>query len=107
MMEDTLKKIMYTGLGFLSLTKNKVEEMIDDLVDKGRLSREEGQRIMKDFKKDSATSREAMENEMKQWVENAMSKMDIAQKKDLDQLREEVEALQRRVTAIEGPNVIK
>ena len=107
MMEDTLKKIMYTGLGFLSLTKNKVEEMIDDLVDKGRLSREEGQRIMKDFKKDSATSREAMENEMKQWVENAMSKMDIAQKKDLDQLREEVEALQRRVTAMEGPNVIK
>lgn len=107
MMEDTLKKIMYTGLGFLSLTKTKVEEMIDDLVDKGRLSREEGQRIMRDFKKDSATSREAIENEMKQWAENAMSKMDIAQKKDLDQLREEVEALQRRVTAIEGPNVIK
>ncbi len=106
-MEDTFKKILHTGIGFLSLTKTKVEELVNDLIDKGRLSREEGERIMKDFKKDSATSREAIEKEMKQWLENALSKMDIAQKKDLDKLRVEVDQLQRRVTAMEGPNVIK
>ncbi len=106
-MEDTLKRMLYTGLGFLSLTKNKVDDVVNDLIDKGRLSREEGQRIMKDFRKESSSSREAMEREMKQWLEGTLSKMDIAQKKDLDELREEVATLQRRVTALEGPNVIK
>lgn len=106
-MEDTLKKILHTGLGFLSLTKCKVEEVVNDLIDKGRLSREEGERIMKDFKKDSATSRQAMEKEMKQWMESALGKMDIARKKDLEKLSEEVDQLQRRVTVLEGPKMIK
>lgn len=106
-MEDTFKKILYTGVGFLSLTKTKVEELIGDLIDRGKLSREEGERIMKDFKKESASSKEAMEKEMKQWLENALDKMSIAKQKDLEELEKQVEQLQTRVTALEGPNIAK
>ncbi len=106
-MEDTFKKIFYTGLGFLSLTKTKIEEVISDLIDKGKLSEEEGERIMKDFKKDSASSKEAMEKEMKQWVQNALDTMDIARKKEVDELRKQLVDLEKRVTALEGPNIPK
>ena len=103
-MEDTFKKILYSGIGFLSLTKSKIDEVVDDLIDRGRLSREEGERIVNDFKKDSASSKEAVENEMHQWMEKALSKMDIARKKDIEVLQQEIDALQKRVTVLENKN---
>lgn len=106
-MEDTFKKILYTGIGFLSLAKEKTQEVINDLIDRGKLSQEEGERIMNDFKKESATSREAMEKEMKSWLENTLDRMDIAQKKDLEKLQLQLTDLQKRVTALEGPEMIQ
>lgn len=101
-MEDTFKKILYTGLGAVSLAKTKIDEVVDELIDRGRLSREEGEKIVKDFKKDSATSKEAMEKEVNQWMEKALDRMDIARKKDMEDLQKQVEELQKRVTALEG-----
>ncbi|AEV33048.1 hypothetical protein Oweho_2073 [Owenweeksia hongkongensis DSM 17368] len=103
-MEDTFKKIVYTGLGALSLAKSKMDEVVDDLIDRGRLSREEGEKIAKDFRKDSASSKEAVESELQQWMEKALNKMDIARRKDLEQLQKQVEELQKRVTVLESKN---
>ncbi len=106
-MEDTFKKIFYTGIGFLSLAKTKMQEVVNDLMEKGKLSEEEGERIMNDFKKESASSREAVEKEMKSWLENTLNRMDIAQKKELAVLQLEIEELQKRVTALEGPKQVQ
>lgn len=106
-MEDTFKKIFYTGIGFLSLAKTKTQEVINDLIDRGKLSEEEGERIMNDFKKESATSGEAMEKEMKGWMQSTLNRMDIAQKKDLEVLQIQIEELQKRVTALEGRNTVQ
>lgn len=106
-MEDAFKKILYTGIGFFSLARDKTQEVINDLIDRGKLSQEEGERIMNDFKKESGHSKNAMESEMKHWMDSALKRMDIAQKKDLEKLQAEVEELQKRVTALEGPNLVK
>lgn len=106
-MEDTFKKMLYTGIGFLSLAKTKTQEVINDLIDRGKLSQDEGERIMKDFKKESATSRDAMEREMRGWMENALDRMEIAKKKKLKELEKELVELQKRVTALEGSNILQ
>lgn len=106
-MEDTFKKILYTGIGFLSLTKTKIQEVVNDLIERGKLSEEEGERIMNDFKKESGSSREAMEKEMKGWMESALNRMDIARKKDVEELEKQLIDLQKRVTALEGRNIVQ
>lgn len=103
-MEDTFKKILYSGIGFISLTKSKIDEVVDDLIDRGRLSREEGEKIINDFKKESGSSKEAVENELYRWMEKAMVKMDIAHKKDIKDLQSQLEELQKRVTVLESRN---
>ena len=101
-MEDTFKKLLHTGIGAVSLAKAKIDEVVDDLMDKGRLSREEGEKILNDFKKDSATSKAAMQKEMSQWMEKALNRMEIARKKEVEDLRQQIEELQKRVTALEA-----
>ncbi len=103
-MEETFKKILYTGLGALSLTKSKIDEVVDDLIDRGRLSREEGEKIVNDFKKESGSSKEAVKNEMHQWMEKALDKMDIANKNEVKDLQNQLEELQKRVTVLESRN---
>lgn len=39
-MKETLKNILYTGIGIAFLTKDKIEELKADLVEKGRISQE-------------------------------------------------------------------
>jgi polyhydroxyalkanoate synthesis regulator phasin len=40
-MLDIIKKSIYLGLGAASVTKEKVESLIDELIEKGQLAKEE------------------------------------------------------------------
>lgn len=102
-MEDTMKKILYTGIGYLSLARQKTEDVIRDLINKGKISEAEGERIMKDFKKESGSTRQALEKDIKEMMAKMLDKMDIAKKRDIAALETQITELQKRVTALEGP----
>lgn len=48
-MEEILKRFLYAGVGFLSLTTSKVKETVDELINNRKLTEEEGKRIIEDF----------------------------------------------------------
>jgi polyhydroxyalkanoate synthesis regulator phasin len=48
-MEDTLKNILYQGLGIIAITRDKVEHAVADLVEKGKLTREEGKKFAEEL----------------------------------------------------------
>jgi polyhydroxyalkanoate synthesis regulator phasin len=104
-MEPLLKKSILAGLGLISLTKEKIEEVVDDLVKRGELSKDESSKFVKEVmeKADQRTK------EMKEWVDKrvdeAMSKIrpkalgqieEISAK--LEQLSAEVKKLQKELS---------
>ena len=49
-MIELFKKTFYTGLGVLALTKEKIEELGDELVEKGKLSESDVKKFVDDLK---------------------------------------------------------
>lgn len=92
-MIDLVKKAMFTGLGVMSLTKEKVEEIADEFVEKGKLSEQEGQKFVKDMVERSEASKEEIKKQIEIAVQATLAKMDIATKSDMEEMKNELAAL--------------
>ncbi|MEM7551877.1 MAG: phasin family protein [Bacteroidota bacterium] len=94
-MEDLFKKFVYTGVGLVSLTTEKLQKSVDKLVDENKISTEEGKKIVEDLFKKTEGKKEEFENQLKKVTEEVVNKFQIPRNK-------EIEALQKRVAALEA-----
>ena len=95
-MFDLIKKTMLTGIGLAAMTKDKVEEMVKDLTEKGEISEKEGKEFLDDLLKKSEQTRKDLEIKMEGMVHKVLGKMDLAIKKDIDNLEERVKNLEKK-----------
>lgn len=100
-MEDLLKKFLYTGVGLVSTTAEKLQKAVDELVDKGKLSKDEGAKVVEDLKADTQTKRQEYEARLKSLIDNALSAFQFPSKTDMDSLVKRVEALEAKLAEIE------
>ena len=49
MIGEAIRRVLATGLGLAVLTKEKAEELVNEFVRQGELSREEGERLLDDI----------------------------------------------------------
>ena len=92
-MIDLVKKAMFTGLGVMSLTKEKVEEIADEFVAKGKLSEQEGKKLVKDILERSEESKGELKKQIELAVQSTLAKMDIATKSDMEGIKNELAEL--------------
>lgn len=94
-MIDLLKKTLLTGIGVAALTKEKLEELANDFVEKGKMSEQEGRDLVDDLVTRSEESRAELQNQIEGKVESVLEKMDLAKKSDVDALKIEIEELKQ------------
>ena len=93
-MKETLKNILYTGIGIAFLTKEKVEELKADLIEKGKMSQEEGRQFVDDLLRRSEKARDQLDLWINKRVEERIAQFDLATRDELADLRSKVEELQ-------------
>jgi polyhydroxyalkanoate synthesis regulator phasin len=99
-MIDLIKKAVLTGIGVAALTRDKVEEFSKELIDKGKLSEQEGEKFLQDMQKRAEESRDALKNQTDKFVESALNRMQLAKSSDLEKLQVEIEALRKEIEAL-------
>ena len=93
-MKETLKNILYTGIGIAFLTKDKIEELKADLIEKGKMSQEEGRQFVDDLLRRSEKARDQLDLWINKRVEERIAQFDLATRDELADLRRQVEELQ-------------
>ena len=96
-MEDIIKKVLYTGVGIATVTAEKLQETVDEWVGKGKVSEEEGKKIVDDFWVKVDNRKNEIEEKVKEMFENAANKVNIPTiptREELDELVKRVEALE-------------
>lgn len=92
---DLISKTILFGLGALSVTKEKAEELVDMLVKKGEVTREEAQNIVDDFVKKGKQEREMFQDTIRNELDKVMNEVNLATKEDLTKLEEKIDELKR------------
>jgi polyhydroxyalkanoate synthesis regulator phasin len=85
-----LKDLIYIGLGGALLAKEKVEKELSELVEKGKLNKEEAQNFIDKAKAKGEEEEEAFKAQLKEVVSEVLKEMDLATKKDIEALKKEM-----------------
>ncbi|GAB6097329.1 hypothetical protein JCM14469_35830 [Desulfatiferula olefinivorans] len=92
---EFMKKAMMTGLGMALKTQSEIEEFTREMINKSKMSEDEGRKFIDDMMKRYEDARKDMEKQIRDGIADYMSKADIASKKELDALKKEVEKLKK------------
>jgi polyhydroxyalkanoate synthesis regulator phasin len=93
-MKELLKNMLYTGVGAAFLTRDKVDEIRKELVERGKLTKEEGKEFVDDLIKKSDCARNQLEIWLNRQVEERIQAMEFATSAELNELRNKVEELE-------------
>ncbi|MBV5316701.1 MAG: hypothetical protein JZU50_02725 [Desulfobulbaceae bacterium] len=93
-MKEMLKNVLYAGIGAAFLTKEKIEELKGDLIEKGKLSQEEGRQFVDDLLRKSEKAKDQLDLWINKRVEDRVNQLNLATKDELAELQRKIEELQ-------------
>ncbi len=94
-MIDTFKKVFLAGLGASVATKEKIEASLNDLVEKGRISKDEAEEAASKIVDEGKAEFESAKGDFNSFIEGMMERGNFASIK-------RVEALEARLAAVEA-----
>ena len=95
-MFDLIKKTMLTGVGLAAMTRDKVEELAMELIEKGEMTEKEGKELVDEFVRKSEQAREELETKVESIVEKVLEKMNLATKEDITRLEEKIRYIEQQ-----------
>jgi polyhydroxyalkanoate synthesis regulator phasin len=93
-MLDAIHKMFLAGVGLAAMTKDKIDEHIKELVEKGKLTEKEGREIAEDMLKKSEQAKEDLEKQVEKQVQQTLQALQIASKEDVEKLTARIEKLE-------------
>ncbi len=96
-MIDLIKKTLMAGVGMAAMTKDKIEELANDIAKKSKLSEKEGKKLFTDFFKRSQTAKKDLESLIEKTVKKIMKNLNIATKEDISKLTKRMKKLEDEI----------
>jgi len=97
-MLDAIHKMFLAGVGLAAMTKDKIDEHIKELVEKGKLTEKEGREIADDMLKKSKQAKEDLEKQVEKLVQQTLGALQIPSKKEVEELAARIEKLEAAKT---------
>lgn len=86
---DELKKVLLAGIGLTAMTYDKAEQFVKEMIDKGRLTIDEGKELQSELKRKSQVEAEEFLGQLKEKSQS----LQYATKDDLNRLESKLDAL--------------
>lgn len=102
-MFEIFKKSLFAGLGLAVVTKTKLESVLEKLVEEGKMSRDEAEKMGQDLLESGEKQWTDFETRLQETVKGFLKNMDISKASDMKKLEKKIKALDMRLKALEEP----
>ncbi len=102
-MREILKKTWLAGLGLASLTREKVEELVDELVRRGEITEKERPHVIEDLLTRVREEQKRFSSAVKEAVQKVVAEMGLPSRQQLEDLKSRVEKLEQAAHSHETP----
>ena len=96
-MIESLKKVGLLGIGVLSITEEKIKQVVNELVEKGEMNKEEGKTLVHEILTEKKKQMQDFDEKISKDVQNAIGKSKIALKDDVSRLEDKITELEKTV----------
>ncbi|MCD5412945.1 phasin family protein [Dehalococcoidia bacterium] len=100
-MLDLMKKGILIGIGVASLTKDRVEELVEKIAEESKLSEEEGRKLVKELLEKSEEARKEFQDQVEKSMQKALKTMNIPSREELQDLKARIEKLEGQTSVEE------
>ena len=97
-MLDSIHKMFLAGVGLAAMTKDKIDEHVKELVEKGKLTEKEGREIADEMLKKSKQAKDDLEKQVEKQVQQTLQALQIVSKEDVEKLTARIEKLEAAKT---------
>ncbi|MFB3924546.1 MAG: phasin family protein [Syntrophales bacterium] len=94
-MFEFMRKAVLIGAGLASLTREKMENAVNDLVKRGELTEKEGRELINDLIKKSAELKKDLDDRIENTVTRTLNRLNIPTRKEILELKERIEKMER------------
>lgn len=89
-----LRKVLLASIGAVAVAQDEAEDLINKLVDRGEIARDEGRKLVDDM---MAKRREKVQAQFDTRVDAALGRMDVPSKADLKAVEKKLDELNRKL----------
>ena len=106
-MAGLVEKSLLLGLGVLTLTRDKVVQFVDKLIEEGEVKPEEAPGIVDKLVARGEAEREELRRVVKQELDNARASVPLASHEDIEELSQKIDELVARIDELAGKEPAK
>ena len=101
-MAGLIEKSLLLGLGVLTLTRDKVVQFVDKLIEEGEVKPEEAPGIVERLVTRGKEEREELRRVVKQELDKARASVPRASRRDIEELSQKIDELAARIDELAG-----
>ena len=96
-MIESLRKLGLLGIGAISITEEKIKQVVNELVEKGEVNAEEGKTLVHELLAEKKKQMQDFDEKISKDVQNAIGKSKIASKDDVSRLEDKITELEKTI----------
>lgn len=100
-LKDLIERTFLAGMGAAALTKDRIQELVEELVNKGQMNADEGREVVERLVARSREEARAALKKADSSLHSAYRELGLGSKQDLEDLALRVEQLEHRVVLLE------
>ena len=98
-MPDLLKKTLLAGVGLALKTWDEVEDLVKELVDKGKMTEKDGSQFVKDLQKRYEETQKKLETRVEKTVKDFLKKSNVVTSDELKAVKKEIRELKKMISS--------
>jgi len=95
-MFETLDKLMLAGLGAVSITRERAEQMFDEYVSKGKAAKDNRSGFVKEVMDSAEKTRSDLEKMISDQVQQAVATLHLATQEDVQRIEQKLDELLKK-----------
>ncbi|MCK9483862.1 MAG: phasin family protein [Candidatus Marinimicrobia bacterium] len=95
-MNELIKKIFLAGVGAASLTKEKIENILEDLIKRGEIAREDKNSLLNEMLNSVERGQQETAKFIRKEIEKVLKALDIPSRSEFEELKKQVKSHPRR-----------
>jgi len=99
-MPDIVKKTLLAGIGLALKTWDEVEDLAKELVEKGKMSENDGKKFLNDLQKRYEDTQKKLEARVEKTVKEFLKKADVVTSDELKAVKKEVRELKKIISSV-------
>jgi len=103
MATELLKKVLYTGVGAVTTTSDRVKKSVEELSKKGEGTQMEGKKVVDEFYADVKERRELMGQRFRKVVDTVLGQFDFPNRTEAEKLHAKLAELEEKLAAQNKP----